>query len=54
VVRGNRKLYVDPSGEDREAGAIVLGGSGENASVSLVQVEHQPRDESNRHAKGHL
>lgn len=51
MVRRNRKLYVDPTGEDREAGPIILGGRGENASVdSLMQVKHQSRHEGSGHA----
>jgi hypothetical protein len=55
MMRRNRGLYVNPSGKDREAGAVVLGRSRENPSVdSVVQVQHKPRDESNGHAEDHL
>lgn len=43
IVRGIRGLYVESSGEDKEAVVIVPGGSGENASVDrFMQVKHQP------------
>jgi len=48
MVRGNRKLYVDPGGKDIGAG---LGRGRKNTSVDTsVEVEHQARDESDRHA----
>lgn len=37
IVRGKRRMYVDPGGKDSEAWALVLGRDGENTSIeSLV------------------
>lgn len=48
MMRRNRGLYADSGGKDIEAGP---GGGRENARVDgLVQVKHQARDESDRHA----
>jgi len=51
---GKRRLYVDPGGKDSMTRAVLLGESGENAGIkSLVQVKHQPRDESDGNAGCH-
>jgi hypothetical protein len=48
-------LYVDSGGEDIKTKVIVPDSGGENAIVrGFVQVEHQPRDESDGHARGHI
>lgn len=48
-------LNVDPGGKDSEAWAVVLGGGrGSASTISLVQVKHQPRDESDGNAGYHI
>jgi hypothetical protein len=48
-----RRLCINLGGKDREALFVVLGRDRENARVDrFVQVEHQPRNESNGHAGG--
>lgn len=55
IVRGDHGLYVDSAGKDTEVGTIVPDGGGENAIIrGCVQVKHQPRDESDGHAGGHI
>lgn len=51
---GKRELHVDLGGKDGEAWAVLGGGEGSASTISLVQVEHQPRDESDGNAECHI
>jgi hypothetical protein len=56
MVRGNSGLYINPgSKEDIKAVVIVPDSGGENTSVNgLVQVKHQPRNESDGYTRSYL